>query len=514
MSLFHTFERQLKRICFIFFILLCIRFVFASCYTQIDNIPQTIIVFAVAFGLGVWSYPSAFFAFALYVPIFRGLEQSALLSLSSIPSFVFSAIILGYSSRAAFAHNRWLTTANRDSQKSTATSSQRQGNYFSILEITQKLAYILKIAITIAIASKLFDVRNSNGWLKDFWTKSDFPYESPLYFITAGFIWLQGLFFFTFALKEKNNLLGRTHFCLVVYAIVIIIFWLIQIILHLPFLDLYAPFSPYEETHALSGVTSSMLVYLLATISAQNYKKKIMDTVLSLALMVITFFCYNRISWSSVVFGCGLVIWWKLPKKYLYFFGFAIITSILILNFKSKKLADTWHGRRLTSLARIESFESKDAPRSALYKRAIRMIKARPLTGFGVGSYYTHSLQFGRETEQYYDYQTFAHNLILQLTAEMGVPITIVFCILIILALSNGYTSAKAGSSEATGLLIATVVYLTVQMATHVLSTYVSQQFFFWLLIAALTTAVKRTAPVVAKSIEDITLAHQPRATS
>ena len=88
----------------------------------------------------------------------------------------------------------------------------------------------------------------------------------------------------------------------------------------------------------------------------------------------------------------------------------------------------------------------------------------------------------------------FAHNFILQFAAELGIPATLLFCSLIGAAWCKGFRLTRAALKEANGervslaLFLALTTYLITQMTANSLNIYVSHQFLFWFLIAALLT--------------------------
>jgi O-antigen ligase len=88
----------------------------------------------------------------------------------------------------------------------------------------------------------------------------------------------------------------------------------------------------------------------------------------------------------------------------------------------------------------------------------------------------------------------FAHDFILQFVAELGIPATLLFCSLIGAALCKGLRHTRAALTENKGnrvplaLFLALTTYLITQMTANSLNIYVSHQFLFWFLIAALLT--------------------------
>jgi O-antigen ligase len=133
------------------------------------------------------------------------------------------------------------------------------------------------------------------------------------------------------------------------------------------------------------------------------------------------------------------------------------------------------------------------------------MIGKQPVTGYGIGSFYLMSPMFAPSNDpvasnsiarDYILYlrqePNFAHNFILQFAAELGIPATLLFCSLIGAAWYNSFRHTRAALKEKNGdrvplaLFLALTTYLITQMTANSLNIYVSHQFLFWFLIAAL----------------------------
>jgi O-antigen ligase len=105
-------------------------------------------------------------------------------------------------------------------------------------------------------------------------------------------------------------------------------------------------------------------------------------------------------------------------------------------------------------------------------------------------------MRFARPGDPYADIPNFAHNFLLQMAAELGIPVAALFLALILFTLWQGYKSsgarekfqvpgAKFQDLEMLGVTMALVAYLITQMTANALNIYVSNQFFFWFLMAA-----------------------------
>jgi len=149
---------------------------------------------------------------------------------------------------------------------------------------------------------------------------------------------------------------------------------------------------------------------------------------------------------------------------------------------------------RFHSLIRVESLSKKSSARFEIYHKALGMIKSRPWTGFGSGAFYLTSPKFALKNDSMGAEPNFAHNFILQFAAELGIPATLLFCSIIGTAWRKGFRLSRSALKDKNGdrvplaLFLALTTYLITQMTANSLNIYVSHQFLFWFLIAALLT--------------------------
>jgi len=170
---------------------------------------------------------------------------------------------------------------------------------------------------------------------------------------------------------------------------------------------------------------------------------------------------------------------------------------------------------RLISLVRLENPTHKDLTRVDLFDKALRMINSRPLTGHGIGSFYLSSVTYARSGDPYGRKPDFAHNTYLQFAAELGLPLAFLFLSLCIWAIWRGLRDSivglVAGSERITalagsegpkqlarlsgsfdrtdrllllGATLSLAAYLETQLTANSLNVYVSNQYFFWFLMA------------------------------
>jgi O-antigen ligase len=298
---------------------------------------------------------------------------------------------------------------------------------------------------------------------------------------------------------------------IVAYAIPMLGFSAFQHFLKIPdpFLGVFLS-SPYEDIHSLGAIAATIYV---ALVSALKLKRPTILTIQLLSTGAILFLListWSRATWLATAIGIFILISIRLNSKWISAASLSVIIIFAAGN-KSAKTGGVWSENiylsRLHSLIKAESIAEKSSYRIELYQKALSMIKKEPVTGYGIGSFYLISPVFAPTSDpialdsiarDYIIYlrkqPSFAHNSILQFTAELGIPATLLFCSLIGAAWHKGYRLTRAALKVKNGdlvplaLFLALTTYLITQMTANSLNLYVSHQFLFWFLIAALLT--------------------------
>jgi O-antigen ligase len=248
-----------------------------------------------------------------------------------------------------------------------------------------------------------------------------------------------------------------------------------------------------------------------------------------LALVVLS---WSRATWLAGAICLLLLGWLRLPKRWIFLPLVLLVAAIAMINLNANR--ESWERNeylwRLSSLVRIENLEAKDPDRIHLYQKALAMIREHPLIGHGIGSFYLNSEHYARPGDPYATLPDFTHNFLLQMAAELGVPVTALFAVLIVFALCGGFRKWKveSGSHDGKtvrqsngqpvdgstvgryhgedgltilGVTMALGAYLITQMTANALNIYVSNQFFFWFLMTAVLSVVdfRKEAQEVAK---------------
>ncbi len=222
---------------------------------------------------------------------------------------------------------------------------------------------------------------------------------------------------------------------------------------------------------------------------------------------------WSRAAWLVTGIYVFVVCWVRFSKKWCLAFVGMAAGLVLLGNLNADRPG--WQANvylaRFVSLVRLENPANKDAGRLNLYHKAAGMIRARPWTGHLIGSFYLTSTKFAASSDPNSALADFAHDVVLQLAAELGLPVALCFlggCMFVVyrglsVSFANEKQSALCGENLGTveskplsklsvdklpllGATLALAAYLTTQITANSLNVYASNQFLFWLLVAAI----------------------------
>ncbi len=393
------------------------------------------------------------------------------------------------------------------------------------------------VLITVVLASLVMQIarhHDATGFWTPFCRQPVFSYGDPLYFMTSAFVWLQGLFFFRMlsakgteergnegardkgeeqgALSKERSAGGEAVSAwakpvFVVYGCTLAAFYLFQLCLHIPEpIDTTTYCSPLEDIHSFGSIAVAVFAFAIASWRRQSWARTLIYGIGVIALLTLVVASYSRATWLAGALVLLLVAWIRLPKKWTAALVGLGVIAVVIINANAGR--ETWNRNpylwRLISLARVENLANKSPDRFNLYYKTVGMIREHPFVGHGIGSIYLTSVRFARPGDPYADIPNFTHNFLLQMAAELGVPAAALFAALIGCALHRGYRRWKIEDRRANaeairspvsgiryhehamlGVTMALVAYLITQMTANALNIYISNQFFFWFLMAA-----------------------------
>jgi hypothetical protein len=340
-------------------------------------------------------------------------------------------------------------------------------------------------------------------WGKDiflyhFWQFQCLSQSDILYSADACFIFCQGLFFFRMLEMQNDHLFSeKKKILLVIYfqATVIFLFSLIQLVFKTPApLHGFAIYSPLEDIHSFGSYAVMIFAVLLGANKALRpgrswfYGNCLL--VISVGLLILS---YSRVTWITATL---ILVWFATKKLSLnkkVMIGLVMAIAFWGINAFPHYFPPKPGNPYLTRLRNVIILKNlPDPPRIELWKRASGIIADYPITGSGVGTFYRLSTFYEGSTETAYKNQKEnTHNYFLQLAAELGIPASLIFLVILCLVFRIGLTQnvkQKAAQPFNRGFLMGISAYLITCLTGHPLLLS-SQQFLFWFMISAIVLA-------------------------
>jgi O-antigen ligase len=172
-----------------------------------------------------------------------------------------------------------------------------------------------------------------------------------------------------------------------------------------------------------------------------------------IGLLALVVASWSRGAWLAGGLVLLLVAWIRLSKRWIAALVGLGVIAVVIINANAGR--DTWNRNpylyRLITLVRVENLTSKIPERINLYQKAVGMTQEHPFIGHGIGSIYLTSVRYARPGDPWADVPDFAHNVFLQVAAELGVPAAALFAALIGTALWRGYRAARSRCGDRRG---------------------------------------------------------------
>jgi len=373
------------------------------------------------------------------------------------------------------------------------------------------IIYFLIAAVLLSLAWQFWRNWGTMGMSQVLLNRSVLAYGEPWYFLTSAYVWLQGLFYFQLLFiphgiaTETAGLSIATWVrpAFAMYAITIAAFLLIQEVFHIP--EGWAAGSagaglqsPYEDISSFGSIAVAIFIFTIASLVTVPWQTLVKYIVCCAALFVMVVASWSRATWLAGSVFVLLVAVCRLNRRWTAGVILILLVSVGIINANGDR--HSWRENRylarLVALARLEDPTKKDSGRINLYKKAVRMIQTHPLVGEGIGSFYRSSVSYSQADDPNAGTPDFAHNVFLQVAAEEGLPVAALFCSVLSCTFYSGilaYLKQRASGAKYSGsglvvlgLTLALGVYLQTQMTANSLNVYVSNQFFFWFVIAAI----------------------------
>jgi O-antigen ligase len=517
------------------FLLLCLRVQISAIRSAGANLGPIVFLIAGALILGAWNPKAALFAFSISVPTLMGLSNSDLLACAFPPCLVFSALWSGIAARRGIKkrfRSHWIidgemrTSRGTDyEQRAKDFQTHRRAIDIESLQfpfcayLPRLVTSVLISAVLISLATEIWKHYNSTALWPVLANRPIMGFGDSWYFLTSAFLWLQGLFYFAALSRQPRRLPGRdleldvtlidvagwVGPVIASYGINLFAFTLMQIIFHIPEGWAGAGLqAPYEDISSYGSIAVSVFIFSVATSHIVPKCRLAVRVVACISLFAMVIASWSRGAWLAGLVFLLLIAVFRLSRVWITALILSIIGFLVVVNLNATR--SYWVSQpylaRLVALARFENPAKKSIERVNLYDKAARMIRDRPLIGHGIGSFYLKSTKYADPRDPVGNTPDFAHNVFFQIAVEQGVPIAVLFAAMLTWVLWLGiYTWIKQRAAPARcpqgvltilGITLALGAYIQTQLTANSLNVYTSNQFFFWLLVAALLATHKR----------------------
>ena len=233
---------------------------------------------------------------------------------------------------------------------------------------------------------------------------------------------------------------------------------------------------PFYHEHTIYAACLTILLLFVLVRLAEGWRslgagQRLTFATLAMVFAAALFLSYSRAAWISLLLSLIAWIVFRLrPSK--VFMAILILGAVFFLSLNLNKISEFAERNRavssktdlkehVMSLTNISN-DASNAERLNRWYTAIEMTKARPLTGFGPGTY---QFKYGSFQDAYYmtRISTFdgdkgnAHSEYLNLLAESGIPGLLILILLIAGAVIYGRSALNyySGSTEGVVVLIA-----------------------------------------------------------
>ena len=324
-----------------------------------------------------------------------------------------------------------------------------------------------------------------------------------LFYMEAGNTLLQGLSLLLMLRLEspKNTDPKALWLILLIQVLGIVHFGVLQIVSGVPVQDVVqlSVYSPFEYKHSYGSYIIFLFFIFLSQAGTRGFVK-LLNLFIMLTLGLAVFLSYSRMTMVSLLIVLILYCWKYVSKKILIvsiMFLCIIAASVNIFYPYILKL----NNKMAIRYAQVVDWQyySEDCnliSRKLFWNRAFNIIKTHPLSGAGIGSYFSGSLAYqdpDMRTEaiakgcgEYADKLENAHNYLLQVAAELGLTGLLIFlAVLFSSPLIRGLWRDCPAPLErcACGVAYGLLAYVLTWMTGHPLLLSV-QQFLFWGLLA------------------------------
>jgi hypothetical protein len=224
------------------FLLLCFRFEIAAFRQAYPWYWPAAALTAGGFCVGFWRPGAAMFAFTAGMLLLSALGQSAALYSTTPASLVFCGIWIGIRTMrfGKFQLGKAADNAWERNNRAISLYSAKPGG----ITIARVITELLIAGVLISLLLQLIKYKNSPGFYASCLNTPVFGFGDVYYFLTAAFLWLQGMFYFRelLALSDSRGpkmdvIVKWIRPVFAIYISVLFLSFIYQAVFHIP----YAP---------------------------------------------------------------------------------------------------------------------------------------------------------------------------------------------------------------------------------------------------------------------------------
>ncbi|MCP4601422.1 MAG: O-antigen ligase family protein [Proteobacteria bacterium] len=463
---------------FIGFYILSIRIVFVAIYNAAPMVSPVIgaWVLAMAF-LSRWNIQWALFGFILGVPFVSGMHVIGVIPLAPFLSLGFAGLYLIWLPKRLFLEKKGLDSPT---------------GIGSLIDI---LSGIVMLSLVFTLWPYPGDMVSRRLFLGPFIGQQD-----AFYCLDGSFVLLQGLFFFrVMELEIKESTTWRKVApILYLQSAIILFFAMFQLIFRTPGFHIKTDsiFSPFDDPHSFGSYMAFLFLFFLACIH-KKAKDRWLCVGLACATGLLFFLSGSRVAWIAGACVGMLFFIRKMKVAHRILLVLALLIPLVFINLFPSLFSKSENRfvQRIDSILVAKNYLKFDwhkvlKGRLIWWDRGLNMVGEHPVTGRGIGSFYSVSPSYaGPEYKKYQNRKENAHNYYLQLAADLGIPALLIFIAILYYTYKAGILSISRGGKDknlVTGLLLGLGAYLLTMITGHPLLLS-NQQFLFWFILATIS---------------------------
>lgn len=463
-------ERAVVRILLSFFFLLALRTLFAACAGMAFGTisPAVFLVCGIGAVVGMCRRSGeTVLIFVALIPVLIVLAKLGGATISNLAYFLFSLIFCVW-----FVRNGW--------------SSPPVGQ-----EARLRLVRLPALLGMLSLAAFFLVYRSLSNARILLWCLVP-PFDNEYTAFFSGQIFLQGMMLcFMIDYSYRDVFCRWFRSILRIHLGFFFAFYIFFIIASHDLIAFFSPFYCFEDMHSFASYM--LLLFFFFAFSPGHGRMAWVDRIASWVALGLVLVSFSRAAWLALVCTAGAIgilrCFRRMPLRSL---AGLVLVGLLLFHLtgwleaitQSKEAPETTTEKfiaRFHGLVDHKGWQDEASLqcRLVLYKKAMQLIAAYPLTGTGPGSFWRMSGLDNIPKNPFGNYQENTHNYFLQIAAEYGLPCLVGLLLSLTAALRLGRDPARKGLALGVG------AYLLTSLTGHPLLLS-SQQLLFWFVLAGL----------------------------